>query len=412
MTATPGRPEDWADTNPESTTPERILPTPEGVTPSATKVAMVCYAVGAASMCWERPERAGVFDSDRASQIVTELCVALGVEQQGDAAPESARPATLTPEQPVKAPGQDGDIFLTRGTVVEADWPTSSRLLHYVDEGGYQLTAEDVGNGSPYSWGLARIVRVFTEDKPTQEPVLPRRIKPEDVRVGMMVERRKGEAAHRDRVQQIDGDLIVGSPGRPYLWVPGHGVVGWSLWLIEDAPAPVDPDAEATDADTEDVVYLSGPMTGLPDFNRPAFHAAAAALRAQGHVVINPAEVDLGPDATWADYMRIHLAEIARRVTQVFVLPGWESSRGAQLEVHVARALGLPVVPVPAPEDPDAELVERMAKEVHDRNCADVGCRDWDGHGESTRKAWREDARVVIRNLRAQGFDVTARAEQ
>jgi hypothetical protein len=31
---------------------------------------------------------------------------------------------------------------------------------------------------------------------------------------------------------------------------------------------------------------------------------------------------------------------------------------------------------------------------------------------ESTRKAWREDARVVIRNLRAQGFDVTARAEQ
>ena len=82
------------------------------------------------------------------------------------------------------------------------------------------------------------------------------------------------------------------------------------------------------------------------------------------------------------------------------------------MEVHVARSLGLPVVPVPAPVDPDAELVERMAKEVHDRNCADDGCRDWDGHGESTRKAWREDARVVIRNLRAQGFDVTPRAEQ
>ena len=78
----------------------------------------------------------------------------------------------------------------------------------------------------------------------------------------------------------------------------------------------------------------------------------------------------------------------------------------------MARSLGLPVVPAPEPVDPDAELVERMAKEVHDRNGADFGCRDWDGHGESTRKAWREDARVVIRNLRAQGFDVTARAEQ
>ena len=116
--------------------------------------------------------------------------------------------------------------------------------------------------------------------------------------------------------------------------------------LTEDKPA---------DTESAGAAYLSGPMTGLPDFNRPAFHAAAATLRAQGHVVINPAEVDLGPDATWADYMRIHLAEIARRVTQVFVLPSWESSRGAQLEVHVARALGLPVVPVLTEDEPAQE---------------------------------------------------------
>jgi hypothetical protein len=30
-------------------------------------------AVGAASVCWEYPERAGVFDSERADRIVTEL---------------------------------------------------------------------------------------------------------------------------------------------------------------------------------------------------------------------------------------------------------------------------------------------------------------------------------------------------
>ena len=176
MTATPGTPDDWTDTNPESTAPERILPTPEDVTPSATKVAMVCYAVGAASKCWEHPERAGVFDSDRASQIVTELCVALGMEQQGDTAPESARAATLTPEQPVKAPGQGGDLLLTRGKPVEVEWPNGYRLLRYVDEGGHQLIAGHVGNGTPHPWGVARIVRVFTEDKPMQEPVLPRPI--------------------------------------------------------------------------------------------------------------------------------------------------------------------------------------------------------------------------------------------
>lgn len=313
MTITPGTPDDWTDTE-ESKRAETFveyLSRDIGYNLRHYASPHASHRMGEGCQC--RPSR---------------------IPHVGLAAPESARPATLTPEQPVKAPGQDGDLLLTRRTPVEIEWPRSgNRVLRYVDEGGYQYIAGEVGNGMPCPWEDARIVRVLTEDKPT-------------------------------------------------------------------------------DADTEDAVYLSGPMTGLPDFNRPAFHAAAAALREQGHVVINPAEVDLGPDATWVDYMRVHLAEIARRVTQVFVLPGWEGSRGAQLEVHVARSLGLPVVPVPAPVDPDAEAVERMAKEVHDRNCADVGCRDWDGHGESTRKAWRDDARVVIRNLRARGFDVTARAEQ
>ncbi|MCY1527250.1 hypothetical protein D9M68_623110 [compost metagenome] len=37
-------------------------------------------------------------------------------------------------------------------------------------------------------------------------------------------------------------------------------------------------------------IYLAGPMTGLPEFNYPAFHAEAARLRALGYQVENPAE--------------------------------------------------------------------------------------------------------------------------
>ena len=168
-------------------------------------------------------------------------------DDYGQIAPESARTATLTPEELVKAPGRDGDIFLTRGTPVEVEWPNGYRPLRYVDEGGYQLIAGWVGNVHPLPWGDGRIVRVLTEDKPTQEPVLPRRIEPEDVRVGMVVERRKGDAAVRDRAQQIDPELITGT-GWPWLWMPGHADVGWSLWLVEDAPEPVDPDAAAVEA--------------------------------------------------------------------------------------------------------------------------------------------------------------------
>ncbi|MGB3485339.1 MAG: DUF4406 domain-containing protein [Mycobacterium sp.] len=40
-------------------------------------------------------------------------------------------------------------------------------------------------------------------------------------------------------------------------------------------------------------IYVAGPMRGIPEFNFPAFHAAAAKLRADGHHVFNPAERDI-----------------------------------------------------------------------------------------------------------------------
>lgn len=39
-------------------------------------------------------------------------------------------------------------------------------------------------------------------------------------------------------------------------------------------------------------VYVAGPMRGIPEFNFPAFNLAAKNLRADGHVVFNPAERD------------------------------------------------------------------------------------------------------------------------
>lgn len=93
-------------------------------------------------------------------------------------------------------------------------------------------------------------------------------------------------------------------------------------------------------------VYLAGPMSGIPEFNFPAFHAMASALRGAGFDVVNPAEIN-GPAAvdagmTWADCMR---ADIAQLVTcdGIALLPGWENSRGATLEHHIAKALGMHV---------------------------------------------------------------------
>ncbi len=89
-------------------------------------------------------------------------------------------------------------------------------------------------------------------------------------------------------------------------------------------------------------VYVSGPMTGLPDLNFPAFAAMTANLRADGHTVTNPSEIN--PDGgSWNDCMRRDIAALMDCDT-VATLPGWLNSEGAVLEVTIAQRLGMKVV--------------------------------------------------------------------
>lgn len=94
--------------------------------------------------------------------------------------------------------------------------------------------------------------------------------------------------------------------------------------------------------------YLAGPMSGYPELNFPLFHAEAKRLRDSGHEVVNPAEIN--PDITsgWADCMR---ADIAALVTceAIALQPGWQQSRGASLEHHIATQLGMQVIHLAPP---------------------------------------------------------------
>lgn len=89
-------------------------------------------------------------------------------------------------------------------------------------------------------------------------------------------------------------------------------------------------------------IYLSGPMTGLPELNFPLFNAEAARLRGLGFDVVNPAE--LNPDgASWGDCMRKDIVALMS-CGIVATLPDWENSKGAQLEVLIGERLEMAVV--------------------------------------------------------------------
>lgn len=100
-------------------------------------------------------------------------------------------------------------------------------------------------------------------------------------------------------------------------------------------------------------IYIAGPMTGLAEFNYPAFQVAATKLRAVGFDVEDPSTNENPTPSDYHGWLRAGLAQLIR-CDAVALLAGWEASGGARLEVNVGATLGMRVAPL-------AEWIERSA---------------------------------------------------
>lgn len=97
--------------------------------------------------------------------------------------------------------------------------------------------------------------------------------------------------------------------------------------------------------------YVAGPMTGIKDFNYPAFHLAVRELNHIRIRAVSAAHDDTGApvhpptpvDAKPYDYYLRYALQRLLECDEIVLLPGWESSHGASIEVNVARALGMPI---------------------------------------------------------------------
>ena len=103
-------------------------------------------------------------------------------------------------------------------------------------------------------------------------------------------------------------------------------------------------------------IYIAGPMRGIPYFNFLAFDDAAARL-AYSHTVISPADMDraagfdpykLPADYDWNtippefDFPAAFERDLAavRKCDGIYMLAGWENSKGARAKKAVAEWLG------------------------------------------------------------------------
>lgn len=89
------------------------------------------------------------------------------------------------------------------------------------------------------------------------------------------------------------------------------------------------------------IFYIAGPVTGLPNGNRPMFEQAQLWLEEQGAIAINPTML---PDGlkSHASYMNICIPMV-REAEAILLLPDWHQSVGAMMEYEEAKRLNLPM---------------------------------------------------------------------
>lgn len=88
-------------------------------------------------------------------------------------------------------------------------------------------------------------------------------------------------------------------------------------------------------------VYISGAMSNRMNTYKREFDFYEQRLKTQGHIVINPATMPIGLDPD--RYMPICLSMIDG-ADAIFMMDGWEQSRGARLEKAYAEYQGKDVM--------------------------------------------------------------------
>ncbi|WHM52908.1 hypothetical protein [Sulfitobacter phage vB_SupP_AX] len=109
---------------------------------------------------------------------------------------------------------------------------------------------------------------------------------------------------------------------------------------------------------SERKIYIAGPMSGIPDHNKPAFikgeEDMISLFQGEKFSIFNPINheaslmVQTGQVRDTQEAYRMCMAidceYLCKEATDIYMLKGWENSKGAMAEWTLAKCLGLNII--------------------------------------------------------------------
>lgn len=105
-------------------------------------------------------------------------------------------------------------------------------------------------------------------------------------------------------------------------------------------------------------IYIAGPMSGYPEHNKPAFikgeHDMIALFQGEDKRIFNPINHEASlmvqqglvrnSQEAYRMCMAIDCEYLCKHATHIYMLRGWEHSKGAMAEWTLAKCLGLQII--------------------------------------------------------------------
>ena len=101
--------------------------------------------------------------------------------------------------------------------------------------------------------------------------------------------------------------------------------------------------AEQPKENTAKKCYISGQISGIEDIAESIFESAEETVSKLGYIPVNPMKIEHNHDKSWESYMREDIIELMK-CQSVYALRNWRNSRGATIEVNLAKDLGIDII--------------------------------------------------------------------